>query len=459
MSRFFCCTIALSASLFFIPTAYAAPVTTTQLSPYGQAGSMALPVTSSGIAHTFTMEEAVRLALETNPGVASSQFSLEASESARKAARSSFGPTVSTNYTLNHYNEARVGRNERNAYTWGITASQPLFTGFNLLNSYQKAALQRDNQALQLENTRLSIAGQVQNQFLIYLKSQQNIRSTQRSLDRARAQLELAQASYNVGLRPRLDVLQAELDVSRTQATLIQAENSRDICRAQLNTLLNIPVDSPTDYVGDLTQIPFALSLEQCLEKAFRQRPDLRMAQKSIEIAERDLGIARSTFLPQVSATLAWNTTGNAWDAAGSKLSPTKYSQWQAGITAQWMLTNSGKRWHSNQQVESQISALSAQLQLAFNNSAFEIKSYLLNAQDAKRTVSVAERSVVSAQESYNDAKMRYELQLGTNLDLLTAQSALANAELTLISARADYLTALSKIYIGMGEIRPSLLP
>ena len=69
----------------------------------------------------------------------------------------------------------------------------------------------------------------------------------------------------------------------------------------------------------------------------------------------------------------------------------------------------------------------------------------------------MAERSVASAQESYNDAKMRYELQLGTNLDLLTAQSDLATAELSLISAKTDYLTALSRLYVALGEIHPGL--
>ena len=71
--------------------------------------------------------------------------------------------------------------------------------------------------------------------------------------------------------------------------------------------------------------------------------------------------------------------------------------------------------------------------------------------------IAVAERSVVSARESYDDARMRYDLQLGTNLDLLTAQSDLASAELALISARSDYLTALSRLYVAMGEIRPDL--
>lgn len=408
-------------------------------------------------AAAYTMDEAVRQALESNPGVESARRSVDVAEAGRKAARSAFGPTVSSSYSYTRYNEDRPSRHDRNAYVWSVGASQPLFTGFNLLNSYQKAALQKDSQALQLDNARLNIVARVQAQFLLYLKAEENIRSTERSLERARAQLALARASYNVGARPRLDVLQAELDVSRTQATLIQNENARDIDRAQLNTLLNLPVDSATEYVGDLKTLPFDLTLERCLDLAFRQRPDLLMARKAVEIAEKDLGIARSSFYPRLSAAFNWNTTGDRADAAGSRYTPSGYSEWQMGVTATWDIFTSGQRWFNARQARSQIAALEAQARSAFNDSAYEVKAYLLNVQDAKRMIAVAERSVASARETYDDAKMRYELQIGTNLDLLTAQSDLASAELSLISAKTDYLTALSRLYVAIGEIHPGL--
>jgi outer membrane protein len=222
---------------------------------------------------------------------------------------------------------------------------------------------------------------------------------------------------------------------------------------------LNLPVEAQVDYMGDLDMIPFERGLEDCLDAAFRQRPNLLMAQKSVDIARKDLGMARSTFYPQVNASLAWGSTGNDWRAAGGRFNSKGYSQWQFGVTAQWALFTSGKRLFVMGQANSQIAAMEAQKQAAESMAAFEIKASLLGAQDAKRMIPVAERAVDSAQESYSNAKMRYELQLGTNLDLLTAQSNLAGAELTLISAKAEYLTALSKLYVAMGDMRPDLKP
>lgn len=150
--------------------------------------TLAAPL-SAPAAVTFTMEEAVNQALRVNPGVESARHSLDAAESGRKAARAGFGPSIGLNYGATLYDKDRPARNAKKEYSYGVTVSQPLFTGFNLLNAYQKAELQEDEKELELENSRLALVGQVQARFLEYLKAQENIRSTRRSLERSRAQL------------------------------------------------------------------------------------------------------------------------------------------------------------------------------------------------------------------------------------------------------------------------------
>lgn len=51
-------------------------------------------------------------------------------------------------------------------------------------------------------------------------------------------------------------------------------ENNRDTYLAKLNTLLGLPATARAAYTGKLVHVPFRRSLEQCLEAAYRQRPD-----------------------------------------------------------------------------------------------------------------------------------------------------------------------------------------
>ena len=406
---------------------------------------------------SYTMEGAVLRALEKNPDIESARFTVKAAESARKAARSSFGPSLDVNYSYSRYNKDRPSRYEPNVTTMTVQASQPLFTGFNLLNTYQKAALEKERQALQLESQRLSVTADVQEAFVSYLKAEASISSTQRSLERARAQLDMAKTAWNIGLRPRLDVLQAETELARTEALLISYENDRNVWLTRLNTLLDLPPDARIDYHGDLSLSPFSRTLEACLARALEHRPDLLMARKSVEIAVKDLGITKSTFWPQVSAVLGWSTTGSHLDAAGSRYTKKDYSYGEIGLSVDWTLFSSGRRMYLTQQAQRQISALEAAVRSSVNNCAYAVRSSLLSTQDAYRSVKVSQRGVTSAKESYEDAKMRYELQSGSYLDLLTAQAALSEAELAEISSRADCLIALSQLYETMGELHPDL--
>ena len=419
--------------------------------------------------YTYNMKEAVLQALKENPSVTTVEKQAEASKSARNASRSAFGPSVNTGYKIlndPHPNALDTIKDET-TYAWSVEVTQPLFTGFKLLNTAQKATLEYEYRKLQVKKTDISIANTVQSLFLQYLMAEESVASSKQSLARAKVQLGIAKSGYDLGLRPKIDVLQAEFDMSLTEATLIENENNRDSFRAQLNAMLNIPVDADSKYIGSLELIPFRMEFSKAVEKAFVQLPDVQMAQKSMKKAEKDLGIARSSFLPQITAGLEYATIGNDWAAngnlVGSKhlsateklLNPTENTTFN--ITAGMNLFSSGQKYFRVREAKSGVEALEAQVELAFNTAALNVKTSLLKLQDAGRTVEVSIRSLDSARQSYSDAKMRYEYQLGTNLEMLTAQSDFAEAELAYISSKAGYLLALSNMYTSLGEIHPSL--
>ena len=446
-------------------------------------------------ARTYTIDEAVNQALGANPNIKAAEKSEKASESALKVARGDFGPSVNAAYIIKHDRMRRsptsvsvpVGtvdvtiptpagavtqpmpytrqvsvKNNSNltTRTAAITVSQTLFAGFRLLNAAQKAALEVEYQKQQVENARLKVANGVQSLFLKYLMAEEQVKSSQRSLERAKEQMNTARAAFNLGLRPKLDVLQAELDYANTEAKLIASENDLTTTAAQLAMMLNDAESAGNEFVGKLDLIPFDLGFEQCVQKAFAQRPDIQMAVKSLEKMEKDLGIVKGTFLPQVTAELSFSNTdadGNYHIAGNKTAVSSDVTDFSGTITIGWNLFSSGKRYNGVKQAKAGVEAMQAQVEQAYNNAAFEVKSNLLNLQDARRTCEVTEHQLASARQAYSDAKLRYELQLGTNLEMLTAQSNYAAAELNVISARCGYLVALSNLYTSMGEIHPDL--
>ena len=410
---------------------------------------------------TFDMEDAVNYALKENKSIDSAYSSAEAAESGRKSARGAFGPSLSANYSADKRSKepTYMGgiKGSKETYAWEVRMDQPLFTGFNILASYQKAALKEEQAQAQRRWVELNTIGLVQENFLALLSAREKVRSAQDSLDRLSTQLKITRQLYEVGLKPRLDVLQAETDVASAEDTLLQAQNALDTQQARLNTLLNLPLESNVEYVGELNFIPFSATLEDCLDRSYRLRPDIYIAAKTVEISYKDKMSAASNFYPHVYGYLSAESQGDTWRAAGSSIQDTDYSAWNIGATATWNLFEWGQSLYATQQASHIISKVKADEEDLLQQVAFEVKSDLLNLTEAAKRIKVAQRGLEQAQEAFRMAIARYEAQVGTNIDVLTAQASLSQAEAYLTTAKADYLSSLSRLYIAMGESSPAL--
>lgn len=343
-------------------------------------------------------------------------------------------------------------------YSWGVEVSQPVFQGFRLLANYQKAALQADSDKAALRNAELAMTEQVQTQFLNFLRYEESVRSERDALARLRDQLRITMAFFDVGLRPRLDVLQAEVDVRQAENAVIKAENSRDTSLAKLNTLLGFSATAGIGYAGQLAHVPFTRSLEQCLEAAYRQRPDLYMAARSVEIAGKSQQAVQSDYYPQVEAYYNVTQSGNTPDLQKDGASGSRTQTWEVGARATWNAFQWGTTYYADKEAGWLVTKMRYEAENLKLNVGYDIKSKLLAVHEAEKRINVAEKAVEQATEAYNVALARYQEQVGTNFDVLDASSKLTSAQASLTGAKADYLTALSQLYVAMGEFKPDLM-
>ena len=408
------------------------------------------------------MAEAVERALRRNPSLGAAEAQGHSSEEGRKSARGAFGPRLGMSYSAikqERVNTAAITRPpELGTYNWGVEISQPVFQGFRLLAAYQKAALQAESDRASLRHNELIMTEQVQNYFLNFLRSEENVRSERDALARLRDQLRITTAFYEVGLRPRLDVLQAEVDVSQAENLLIQAENTRDTHLAMLNTLLGLPATATVSYVGKLNPIPFRRSLEDCLESAYRQRPDLYIAAKSVEIAGKSQREVQSDYYPHVEAYYNITQSGNTPDLRDAGNRGSRGTTWEVGARATWEVFQWGTTHYADKQAGWLVTKMRYEEENLKLNVGYDVKSKYLAVHEAEKRIAVARKGVEQATEAYNVALARYQEHVGTNFDVLDASSKLTTAQAALTGAKADYLTALSQIYVAMGEFHPDLM-
>lgn len=413
-------------------------------------------------AERYDLGKTVETALHNNFTISAAASDHKASVEGLRSSRSAFGPVLSTGYDYQRYQRDRTmsGQDQdKDLFTWRISLTQNVFAGFATLAANQRAALQEENTRAGMDKARIDLVNLVQEHFYTYLRAREDVISAKDSLERLQSQLTSSQAFYEVGVSPRIDVLQAEVDVSTAESALLVAENAVATQKARLNTLLVLPMDADVEYEGMLDFIPFSLSLDLCLELAYSRRPDLIMAEKSVAMASKDVTIARSAFYPRIDAWAAWSTLGDdAW-AAGSRTYHNRYNEWGFGATMEWPLFEWGRTFFDVRQAGHIQARIRAEADNLRQEIAFSVKERLLAMAEAAKRIKVAQKAVEQSAEAYRMADARYKSQVGTMTDVLDNQAKLSLSEASLAGARADYCIALSRLYAAIGEINPSLAP
>jgi len=370
-----------------------------------------------------------------------------------RSALGSFGPALGASFGYTYYDRTYTYSGKENDWVGSLNITQPVFKGFNLLATWQKASLNEESTQASLTNVELFLIENVQSNFLSLLKARADVKSAEDSVARLESQYKVTSAFYEVGLRPKSEVLDAEVDLATAKQTMLTARNTVSTQEAQLNTLLNIPIETPVNYVGQLAYVPFSMQLKDCLNRAYTHRPDLLVGEKSVEMAQKDVTIAQSSFYPSVDAS--WNYTKRGEDPTldgGGAYSHSHDEYWTAGVNASMTLFEWGRDYYDTKKYKETVKQLEAELENTRLNAGFEVKRSLLNIQEAADRISVADKSVTAAKEAYRMAVARYQAQVGTNTDVLNAQERLTASEAQLSQAMADYGTAISALYVSMGE-------
>ena len=133
------------------------------------------------------------------------------------------------------------------------------------------------------------------------------------------AQLEVTKAFFDVGIVPKNDVLQAEVQLANAKQSLVKAANDVATAKASFNILLRREINTPLEVVDILAYKAFPLSFEQSLEEALRLRPEIKTAQLNIDQAKESVKIARSGFLPTVSLAGNYSRSSDGWTLEGGQ--------------------------------------------------------------------------------------------------------------------------------------------
>ena len=313
--------------------------------------------------------------------------------------------------------------------SFALQASQTVFKGGTIRNNIAIAGLQEQLAGLAYEKNSLDVkillAGNYFDLFKMYNQRgvyQENIRL---------AQLRLFNINkmYKSGMVTKNDVIRNELLITNLGTAVQQLNNNIDILSQQLSIALGL--SEQTYILPDTTILsnkPNANGLQEYLDLAYQQYPELRSAELSNRIAERNVALAKADRLPSINLN-----AGNSMVRPLTTSMPARdmYSNgWQAGVGLSFNISslyNAPKNISLAKTQQSQQLAMAEQLR---QNTEISVKAAFIKHREAKQLLQSAEKSLQLATENFRIVEKKYLNQMALLTDLMDATNVRLEAEL-----------------------------
>ena len=269
--------------------------------------ALAIATAISSAAETWTLDRCINYALDNNLTVKSRKIEIQSGELDVTAAKDRHLPNLSANASQS-FSYGR-GLTSDNTYTdrntsnfgWGVNMSLPLFQGLSAIRQTKYAQANLRALVEELEATKDDITLNVISAYLqvLYAGEMCNVAEEQLRLglvEQSRREELLAN-----GKIPELDLIEAQSQVAQNRLSLVNAQNDRTLALVDLAQLLELPdIDgfdiAPVEDDGLTLYAP-----DEVYDRALESNHSVLAARRRIEAADRNISLARSSYLPNLS--------------------------------------------------------------------------------------------------------------------------------------------------------------
>lgn len=299
----------------------------------------------------------------------------------------------------------------------------------------------------------------VQSLFLAALQTYYTAQATQAAVisaseaeRSARESFQAADARYNVGVATPADRLQAQTALSQATLNRIRAEGEARNGLGALANALGFEAQQKI-ALAELPALPAELAFQKevdaMIAEAQARRPDLKAAEAQLKAAEASVDLARAQGRPTVSlaAGPSWQNTAGVVTQGGS-----------IGLTLNVPIFAGFDTTYRVRSAAAQADVRAAQRDRIKNQIALDVWKSYQSLTTATQSLKTSADLVASAEQSERVALGRYKAGVGTVLDLLSAQSALASARLQRIQAQLDWNVYRATLAQSMGALDYTLL-
>ncbi len=338
-----------------------------------------------------------------------------------------------------------------NNYSTKLSLIQPLFTGNKISSAVEAAEYTLNSVNADLQKDKDELALTIKTGYWNLYKALELKKVIDKTVIQVEAHLKDAKNMLAQGMLTKNDVLKLEVQFYDVLYKQSDMNNAVRLSTIALNNTLGIPLNTKlelTDTNPDVNSI--VADLEEYLEKAYSNRPEIKSADYKVKAGESGVTAAKSGWYPQI--TFMGNYT---YARPNQRIVPSKdefNGTWDVSIGVSFDIWNWNTTSHQTEQALAQYQQAKDGLEILRDAITLEVTQNYLIAIQAKEKIQISKLAAQQAEENFRITGEKFKQGLALSSDLIDAEVAYIQAQTNYQNAVVDAEIAKAKLYRSIGQ-------
>src|SRR6266550_4707279 len=452
----------LTASILGCWLGFATPVLAAEIQMQVQAPASS-PTSPSPTGKLLTIEDAVRIGLDNHPRIKAAGERIGSQAAILGQQMGAYYPTISS---TSFYRTGTAGSTGVvNSFAADAYSSQLNFN-FTLYNfgkregNVQAARETLDATKKDYETTNQDIILAIKQAYYVYLGAQAIVNVRKDTVRNRDLLVKQAQGFYQVGTRARIDVARAEANLYTAQADLIAAENAVKIAWVTLRNAMGSP-PLPEQPVAEASpETVFSMNLAGARNVAFDARSELKSFDAQRRASDQLIATARRGHLPDIIFDASYGRRHVSDQTVGGHnlntfpLQPT----WSVQLSLNIPIFDGFRTTNRVEETLHNYYNVKAQEEDRRQQIALDVEQSYLRVVETQERIKATDSAAKAAKENLDLAQGRYQVGVGSIIEVTDAETLYTDAQTTYIRTIYDYKIADAQLARAMGDTRVGVL-
>ena len=424
---------------------------------------MTRQATDPSATQILTLDDALLIALDNHPNLQAARERIGAQRAVVGQQMAAYYPTVSL---ASQYRTSQTQRSQDAHDTPGSESySSEAKFNFTLYNfGKREGAVEAARETLNAtsHNYKTTVDGVilgVKQSYYAYLQARAIVVVREETIKSRDLLVRQARGFYEVGTKARIDVVRAESNLYTAQADLIAAQNAVKVAWVTLKNALGLGElpERPLAEEAIMTTIPYAL--DQAKEIAYASRPELKSFEAQRKAQDQNIATARRGHLPDLIFDASYGRKHDSSETADNGAAGNRHLN-SFPLQPAWSVTLSLNipifdGFRTTNRVEESLRnyyVIKSQEEQQRQQVALDVEQSYLRMVELQERIKANEAAAKAAKENLDLANGRYQVGVGSIIEVTDAQTLYTDAQTTYVRALYDYKIADAQLIRAIGK-------